>query len=63
MMSKHLPSVLQGTNGQSSISMERALKQIRDLLLYVDDASEEDRVNASLDDIDMMIRAIDRTGD
>jgi hypothetical protein len=43
--------------------MERALKQIRDLLLYVDDASEEDRVNASLDDIDMMIRAIDRTGD
>ena len=62
-MAKHLPSVLQGTNGQSSISMERALKQIRDLLLYVDDASEEDRVNASLDDIDMMIRAIDRTGD
>jgi hypothetical protein len=58
VISDHLPSVLQDPRG--SISMERALKQIRDLILeYAVVATkdfESDRINASLDDIETMLK-------
>lgn len=63
MMSPSLPSVLQGTNGNSSISMERALNQIKDLLVeHVPhgDPELEDRVLASCDDVEVMLQAIQR---
>jgi hypothetical protein len=65
MMSPHLPSVLQGTNGQSSISTERALKQIKDLVesILPTTQHDEDMVQAALDDLDMMLQSIDRNGD
>ena len=69
MMSQYLPSVLQGRGAESSISTERALKQIRDLLghmleeLQPGDQEWEDMLDASLDDLDMMIRAIRREDD
>lgn len=62
MNSRKLPSVLQADNG-NSISMERALKQIRALLeqfTYETDETNIDKFNASLDDIDTMLAAIDR---
>lgn len=57
-----LPGVLQPPAPNSAISMERALNQIRELLLesqFVNDA-QEDKLNASLDDLDVMLRCIDR---
>ena len=61
-MSTKLPSVLQHPRG--SISMERALKQIKDLLETEIDTEgfpeTEDRVNASIDDIETMLSCIDR---
>lgn len=63
MMSTKLPSVLQAPPN-NSISMERALKQIQRLLLEVkteaDDCIRTD-VCASLDDVDTMLAAIDRS--
>ena len=57
-----LPSVLVPTNGDSSISMERAIKQVLELMEYlpVRDDSFEDRVNASTDDLKTMLAAIER---
>ena len=63
MISNKLPSVLQAKNLADSLSMERALKQIRSLLIseVVPRTPEiEDKVNASLDDIQTMIDSIDR---
>lgn len=64
MFSRTLPSVLQVPNN-NSISMERALKQIKELLLLVPIRGEslDDMVSASVDDIDTMLAAIDRSGD
>lgn len=57
--SPYLPNVLQVFNRpDSSLSMERALKQIRELL--ISHPEDSDTVNASLDDIDTMLRAIKR---
>jgi hypothetical protein len=63
MTSNKLPSVLVAP--RDSISMERALKQIKQLLeelFPVDEipAPLEDRLNASLDDVDTMLECIDR---
>ena len=62
MVSNLLPSVLLDNRG--SISMERALKQIKDLLVQVplDEHSDiEARVQASLDDVETMLLRIDRS--
>lgn len=61
-MSPQLPSVLQDPQG--SISMYRSLKQIKELIegITPDDDSHEDRINASLDDIETMMSRIN-TGD
>lgn len=60
MISESLPSVLHHPRG--SISMERALKQIKELLEGIPtDTVEEglaDRVNASIDDVDTMLERI-----
>lgn len=58
MMSTQLPAVLQDPRG--SIAMYRALKQMKELIEQIDstDDSHEDRINASLDDIDTMMRHI-----
>lgn len=58
-MAKKLPSVLQQPNG-NSLSMERALKQIRSLLEYGEFLGEEDKVDASIDDIVTMLTSLDR---
>ena len=56
--SKYIPAVLTGHGCKSSISMQRALKQIKQLLENIDDPELEDRVLASLDDIDLMLEQI-----
>ena len=62
MMSSKLPAVLQVPLPNSSISIERTLKQIQELLEQYPavDAPTEDRIQASLGDIATMIRAIER---
>lgn len=57
MMLPYLPSVLQQPNG-NSLSLERALKQIRQCLL--DGGSDNDREQASIDDVETMLAAINR---
>lgn len=59
MTLNNLPSVLLHPRG--SISMERALKQIKSLLeQYVEPPTdaESDRLEASLDDIDTMLESL-----
>jgi hypothetical protein len=59
-----LPKVLSVGGGNSAISMERALKQIKDLLQVYptsDDLSFEDRVNASIDDVEVMLIGVGKT--
>lgn len=59
MTSNNLPLVLLHPRG--SISMERALKQIKDLLeQYVEPPTDAavDRLQASLDDIDTMLESL-----
>ena len=56
MIDNKLPSVLQHRRG--SISMERALKQIKDLLYNIDTSDNEslyDKVQASIDDVETML--------
>lgn len=62
MIADKLPSVLYQPNG-NSISMERALKQIRMLLdEYTDDQGiHEDVIMASIDDVDTMLANLDRS--
>lgn len=62
MTSTKLPSVLSAPNTVNSISMERSLKQIKELLdtIVSQDDSVNDRVEASIDDVDTMLAAIDR---
>lgn len=61
-----IPSVLVPNFGEgdktSSISTERALRQIKDLLEYIPTGDEalEDRIRASEDDLDVMLRCIER---
>lgn len=62
-MARHckLPSILGEHwvgDSPNTISMERALKQIRQLLTEYGDL-ENDAVQASLDDLDFMIERID----
>ena len=64
-MATTLPSVLTAPHAGDSLSMERALKQIRDLLNQFGHELERqnrttDRVDASLDAIDTMLKAVDR---
>lgn len=66
MISKTLPSVLQADRG--SLSVERALKQIVHLLMQLpgnalDDTGSpmDDQILASVDDIETMLAAIDRS--
>lgn len=69
MMSSKLPMVLQQNCG-NSLSMERSLKQMQSLLetLFkqeweletIEDRALQDRLSASLDDIETMLAAIDR---
>lgn len=60
MTQDFLPSVLVPPKPNSGISMERALKQIKDLLEHykTEYEIEEDRVNASIDDIEVMLLSI-----
>ena len=69
MMSSKLPMVLQQDCG-NSLSMERSLKQMQSLLEThfkqeweletIEDRALQDRLSASLDDIETMLAAIDR---
>ena len=59
MIDNKLPSVLQHRRG--SISMERALKQIKDLLYNIDTSDNEslyDKVQASINDVETMLDKI-----
>jgi hypothetical protein len=58
--STELPRVLSAPNPDNSISVLRALKQIRSLLEMVEPSNEAeiDMVNASLDDVETMIEAV-----
>ena len=59
-MSPKLPLVLQQTHG-NSISMERALKQIKELLEQCDvQEKDEQAVLNSIDDVNTMLNSIDR---
>lgn len=65
MKSPHLPVVLLPPPPYSALSMERSLKQIRELLLEAlpaDDTQPEltDKVLASIDDVDVMLECIKR---
>ena len=65
MTSDKLPAVLTFAGKQSSISMERALRQIRMLLRELSELANEDtstfqECQASLDDLGLMIGAIER---
>ena len=56
MMQEHLPAVLAGVGKQQGLAMLRALKQIKELLeLGTFDRELTDSVEASIDDIDIMI--------
>lgn len=61
----HIPSVLNARGRNSAISTERALKQALELIegLHVDpdDCALEDRVNATIDDLEFMLSCIDRS--
>jgi hypothetical protein len=60
VIAHELPSVLTPTNGWSAISMARALKQVKELLENVvpDDSYHQDRLNASIDDVEVMLHHI-----
>ena len=55
-----LPAVLTFDGPQSSISVYRALKQARELMEMVmpDDGSNADKVQATLDDLELMMKAV-----
>lgn len=63
MMSRELPSVLQ-IKHDNSLSMERALKQILEVLEVLDgddlNIHTRDVVQASIDDVETMLAAINR---
>ena len=62
-MLPYLPSVLQIPNGRS-ISVERALKQIKELMVDYMPATEDceaslnDKINASFEDLEAMLERI-----
>jgi hypothetical protein len=61
MTSTSLPAVLVPPAPYTGISMERALKQIKDLLehhIELEDPSIADAVQASIDDVDVMLMCI-----
>lgn len=62
MHSLHLPAVLGGIGRESGISMERALNQIKDLLESMEPktGAQEDKIEASIGDVEMMLRRIRR---
>lgn len=62
MINSQLPSILTPKPPISSISMERALKQAKDLILQIEpiDASHEDKIQATLDDLEVMLECIER---
>jgi len=61
MWSLELPAVLGGIGRESGISMERALNQILRLLEQgTFDEEEADAVEASIGDVEMMLRRIRR---
>jgi hypothetical protein len=59
MSTNQLPSVLQAPKG-NSISMERALKQILNLLENYTDNIDDDVIQASIDDVRTMLASINR---
>ena len=63
MISDKLPAVLTPAKPLSSISMERSLRQIKELLEGMPNNvsdSLDDRINASIDDVDVMLSCIER---
>lgn len=63
MTSDHMPAVLCDPKGvQSSISVERALRQIKDLLesFAVGNEPPQDRLEASIGDVEFMISRVQR---
>lgn len=68
MRANNLPSILSPSNdGVNTLSMERSLKQIKELLEdhwhYFNednDALEVDKIQASIDDVDIMLSCIKR---
>jgi hypothetical protein len=59
----YLPSVLIPQPPLTSISMERALKQILSILKDIDPTTNQayDKIEASIDDLEVMLGCIDRT--
>jgi hypothetical protein len=64
MIGDKIPSVLTPKPPDSSISTERALKQIKQLLEEHQSLTEnehtEDMLNASIDDVEVMLGCIER---
>lgn len=61
MHSLELPAVLGGIGRESGISMERALNQILGLLESIEPTeAQEDELEASIGDVQMMLRRIRR---
>lgn len=65
MRANNLPSILSPDDpNTSAISMERALKQIRELLeeywTVMENGPEVNRLHASIDDVDTMLSCIKR---
>jgi hypothetical protein len=60
VQSQDLPALLEGKGRESGISMERALKQVLHLLetRHADSDEETDMVEASIDDVKMMLGRI-----
>jgi hypothetical protein len=57
MIQENLPSVLAGNDKQSGLAMYRALMQIKRLLEQAD-GLDSDELQASIDDIEIMITRI-----
>lgn len=62
MQSEKLPAVLIPPAPNSPISIERALRQVYELLenFAIGQRPQHDRIDASLDDIDVMLKCIER---
>ena len=60
MIQNYLPSVLSQPEPQAGIAVYRALKQARELIEQMDAASDaqEDRIQATLDDLELMMRSV-----
>jgi hypothetical protein len=63
MISSKIPAILAVEKPNNSISMERAMKQILELLesMTAESDSQNDRIEASIDDVNVILEHIDRS--